>query len=84
MIHFTRRGFTAAIKTTLNKTVNVPNQLLIGGKWLDAADKRTFDTIDPSTGEVITQVASAGAKDIDLAVDAAIEARKEWSKVTPA
>jgi aldehyde dehydrogenase (NAD+) len=45
--------------------------LLINGKWVNASDGKTFDTIDPSNGNLLTKVASAGAKDVDLAVKAA-------------
>src|SRR5919106_6125076 len=48
-----------------------PGKLFIGNEWVEAADGRTFETIDPSTGEVITSVAHAGAEDVDRAVKAA-------------
>ncbi|RIB04690.1 hypothetical protein C2G38_2221650 [Gigaspora rosea] len=37
-------------------------------------DKKRFETINPSTGKVITNIAEASSKDVDLAVEAAIEA----------
>ncbi|HEX8854805.1 MAG TPA: aldehyde dehydrogenase family protein, partial [Thermoleophilaceae bacterium] len=46
-------------------------RLLIGGDWVDAADGRTFETIDPATGQPICAVAEAGAEDVDRAVSAA-------------
>jgi aldehyde dehydrogenase (NAD+) len=46
-------------------------KLLINGKWVDAASGKTFPTINPSTGEVITQVAEADSADVDKAVVAA-------------
>src|SRR2546430_9205109 len=48
-----------------------PHRLLIGGERLDAADGRSFETIDPSTGQPIAEVAQAGAEDVDKAVRAA-------------
>src|SRR5215210_2605376 len=48
-----------------------PHRLLIGGERPEAADGRTFETIDPATGEVICGVAQAGAEDVDRAVSAA-------------
>ena len=48
-----------------------PHKLLIGGERLEAADGRTFATIDPATGEPICEVAQAGAEDVDRAVAAA-------------
>ena len=34
-----------------------PQPLLIGGERAEAADGRTFETIDPATGEAICEVA---------------------------
>ena len=51
-----------------------PHRLLIGGERCDAADERSFETIDPSTGRPIAPVAYAGAEDVDRAVRAAREA----------
>jgi acyl-CoA reductase-like NAD-dependent aldehyde dehydrogenase len=48
-----------------------PHQLLIDGEWLDAADGRTFETVDPATGKPIAQIAQAGAADVERAVGAA-------------
>jgi len=57
-----------------------PTQLLIGGKFVDAASGRTFPTINPATEETIASVAEADAPDIDAAVKAARAAlnRKSW------
>ena len=44
---------------------------LIDGKWVDALSGETFETYNPATGEVIAQVASANAEDVDRAVRAA-------------
>jgi acyl-CoA reductase-like NAD-dependent aldehyde dehydrogenase len=48
-----------------------PHRLLIDGEWTEAADGRTFATIDPATGEPICDVAFAGAEDVDRAARAA-------------
>jgi acyl-CoA reductase-like NAD-dependent aldehyde dehydrogenase len=48
-----------------------PKKLFIGGRWVDSASGRTFDTIDPATGEVLAKVAEAGPEDVDRAVAAA-------------
>ncbi|MDX6646259.1 MAG: hypothetical protein QOK40_1986, partial [Miltoncostaeaceae bacterium] len=62
-----------------------PHRLLIGGRWVDAADGATFPTTDPSTAEVITEVARAGAEDVDRAVAAARRALEgPWSRISPA
>jgi acyl-CoA reductase-like NAD-dependent aldehyde dehydrogenase len=63
-----------------------PKKLFIGGKWLEAASGKTFDTIDPSTGEVLAKVAEGGAEDIDRAVAAARKAHESgvWRDLPPA
>jgi aldehyde dehydrogenase (NAD+) len=57
-------------------------KLLINNQWVDSASGKTFPTINPSTGEVICQVAEADAPDVDRAVRAAREAfeRGPWRK----
>ena len=46
-----------------------PHRLLIGGERLEAAEN--FETVDPSTGRPIAQVARAGPEEIERAVRAA-------------
>jgi len=59
-------------------------KMLIGGEWREAASGETFSTEDPSTGEKLTDVASAGETDVDAAVAAARGAFEgAWSKVKP-
>jgi acyl-CoA reductase-like NAD-dependent aldehyde dehydrogenase len=48
-----------------------PRPLVIGAEPSEAADGRTFETIDPATGEAICEVAFAGPEDVDRAVAAA-------------
>src|SRR5919198_6386042 len=62
-----------------------PHRLLIGADWVGAADGRTFETIDPATGETICEVAHAGAEDVDRAVRAAAAALEgPWSTMPAA
>ncbi|HTM90148.1 MAG TPA: aldehyde dehydrogenase family protein, partial [Terriglobales bacterium] len=67
-----------------SKTKVEPGRLLIGGEWLATA--KTFDTVNPATGEVITQVAEAGPAEVDRAVKAARKAFDErggpWQKIS--
>ena len=59
-------------------------QLLIDGKWVPAKSGKTFPSINPSTGEVIAQVAEGGAEDVDLAVGAARRAFEgAWRDLKP-
>ena len=57
-----------------------PQNMLIGEERVPAADGRTFGTLDPSSGEVIAQVAHAGPQDVDAAVRAAGAAFEQGSK----
>lgn len=50
------------------------NQLFINNEWQDAVSKKTFPTVNPTTGEVIGHVAEGDRADVDLAVKAAREA----------
>jgi acyl-CoA reductase-like NAD-dependent aldehyde dehydrogenase len=55
----------------------------IGGEWVDAADGRTFESLDPFTGEVVADVAAGGREDTARAVDAALAAFPAWSQTPP-
>src|SRR4051794_7695663 len=58
-----------------------PHGLLIGGDFVPAADGRTFETSDPSTGETICDVSYAGREDVDRAVKAATVAMDgDWGR----
>jgi len=48
-----------------------PKRMFIDGKWFEAASDKTFETINPSTGEVLASVAEGDSEDIDRAVEAA-------------
>jgi acyl-CoA reductase-like NAD-dependent aldehyde dehydrogenase len=62
-----------------------PHELLIGSERVAAADGRTFETIDPATGEAIAEVAQAGAEDVDRAARAARAALDgPWAKAPAA
>src|ERR1700680_4737101 len=62
----------ATATTVMEPNVKIgPTKLLINGRWVDSTSGKTFSTINPSTGEVIAQVAEADAPDVDKAVAAA-------------
>lgn len=58
------------------------SQGLIGGKWTDAYDGKTIEVCDPSTGDVIANVACMGKRETSDAIASAYETYKSWSKVT--
>src|SRR5687768_9812819 len=58
--------------------------LFIGGAWRAPESGRYFETVSPSTEEKLSEVAEAGAKDVDAAVQAARAAYdKHWSRLRP-
>jgi aldehyde dehydrogenase (NAD+) len=71
---------------TATKAKIEPGKLLIGGEWKPSASGAVFDTINPATGEVLTQVASATAEDVDRAVQSARAAfddeKGPWRRLT--
>src|SRR5690349_9731064 len=58
-------------------------QNYIGGKFVDAGDGRTFDSLDPYAGEAWAAIPEGSVEDIDHAVAAARSALQgEWGKMT--
>ncbi|MGW7358105.1 aldehyde dehydrogenase family protein [Streptomyces sp. NPDC054802] len=53
--------------------------LFIDGEFTDAADGKVFKTVSPSSEEVLSEIARAGAEDVDRAVKAARKAFGKWS-----
>ncbi|HUM05845.1 MAG TPA: aldehyde dehydrogenase family protein [Terriglobales bacterium] len=51
-----------------------PRQMLVNGKWVNAASGKTFPTYNPATGEVLANVAEGDREDINAAVNAARKA----------
>ncbi len=54
---------------------------LIGGKLVPAISGKTFDVINPATGEPIGNAALGEAADVDAAVKNAAEAQKSWARM---
>lgn len=55
----------------------------IDGKFVDAADGRTLNVVDPATGEVYATSPLSREADIDAAMQAAANAFESWSETTP-
>src|SRR5258707_13836285 len=70
---------------TATKAKVSPGKLLINGQWT-AGSGKAFDTINPATGEVLTQLAEASTQDVDQAVAAARKAFDDlagpWRKMS--
>lgn len=55
-------------------------QLLIDGKWCDAANGKTLAVHNPATGQEIGRVAHAAIADLDRALEAAQKGFEVWRK----
>ncbi len=68
----------------VSEFIRTPRKFLINGKWVASSSGKTFQSFDPSTGEVLAQVYEGDRADIDLAVQAARAAfNGPWSRLTP-
>jgi phenylacetaldehyde dehydrogenase len=78
---------TQAVQLTdsVSRYIAKSRQMLINGKWVDAASGKTFPTYNPATGEVLANIAEGDKEDINRAVAAARAAfdTGPWSKITP-
>jgi len=80
---FQSGGFAPAPESSDHFEIKKSYDLFIGGKWVKAAKR--FKTTNPATGEVISEVALAEKKEVNLAVKAARKAYDEvWSKMPAA
>jgi succinate-semialdehyde dehydrogenase / glutarate-semialdehyde dehydrogenase len=61
----------------------LPRGLFIGGEWVDADGGATLAVNDPSTGEVLLEIASASVADGKRAMDAAAAAQASWGATAP-
>jgi 1-pyrroline dehydrogenase len=55
----------------------------IGGEFVEAADGRTAEVINPANDDVIANVPASAQEDVDRAVQAADSAFQTWKKSTP-
>src|SRR3989304_757238 len=55
-------------------------KIFVNGEWITPASGETFESVNPATGKPLTQIAQAGAADVESAVIAARAAFQTWSK----
>nr|WP_294863401.1 aldehyde dehydrogenase [uncultured Pseudogulbenkiania sp.] len=69
----------------LAATLAIEGRLFIDGEYAHAHDSRTFDCINPATGDKLAEVAWSAAADVDTAVAAARRAFESgaWSGLPP-
>jgi acyl-CoA reductase-like NAD-dependent aldehyde dehydrogenase len=63
-----------ALSAPAREFISQTHRLLIGDERVEAADGRTFATLDPATGREIAEVAQGGSQDVERAVAAARDA----------
>jgi phenylacetaldehyde dehydrogenase len=85
IVHMTITAESFAVSSAVSQFLSRPRKMLINGEWVDAASGKTFEVLNPATGEVIAHVAEGDKEDIDRAVRAARQAFETgpWSKITP-
>jgi aldehyde dehydrogenase (NAD+) len=70
------------------QTTKIPikqTKILIDNKWVASVSGKTFETVNPATGEVLASVAEADAADVELAVKAARKAfhsKAHWRRMS--
>ena len=55
----------------------------VGGQWCDAADGRTTELVDPTTGQAYGTAPLSGRADVEQATAAAAQAFTTWRDTTP-
>jgi 1-pyrroline dehydrogenase len=58
-------------------------QQFIGGEFVDAADGKTAEVVNPANDAVIANVPASSAEDVNRAVEAAATAFETWKNTTP-
>ena len=58
-------------------------RLFIGGRFIASRGRKTFETINPATEDVLSCCDEANAADVDAAVESARVAFRKWSRTKP-
>jgi phenylacetaldehyde dehydrogenase len=71
---------------TLPALLSQPLKMLIDGEWVTGHSGARMDVINPSNGQVLVQESLGGAREVDLAVQAARRAFESgpWARMRPA
>lgn len=59
------------------------HQMFIDGQWVDSTSGEWYEDLNPYTGEPFAIVASGGAQDAKLALDAAAKTFPSWAAAAP-
>lgn len=69
-----------AVKDTLHDAALLETRGFINGQWIET--EKSFEVINPATGDVIAQVNDLGIDHLRRAIDAAYVAQKTWQTYT--
>jgi aldehyde dehydrogenase (NAD+) len=76
--------YSPSLESTSHITILPRYELFINNEWVKPTSKKYFKTTNPASEEVLSEIAWANDKDVDLAVKAARKAYQDvWSKTTP-
>lgn len=78
-------GGLTSLSASVRQFLSQPKKALISGKWLEARNGKTFEVLNPATGERIARVAECEKEDVDQAVRAARNAfdAGPWRSMSP-
>lgn len=76
--------YADAPESTAIVEVKPKYDLFINGEFVKAKSGKTFPTVNPATGETLSNLAWANSADVDDAVNAASTAFESWSKLSGA
>src|SRR5690625_3517235 len=74
---------TVAPEREIGVIAEAPKKLYIDGQWRDAEGGATLEVVDPSTGEVMAEVADASPEDGWAALSAADRAQADFAAMAP-
>ena len=76
-------AYAPAPESSAHVKIAARHELFIDGEWVKPVQGKYFDTINPATEEKLSEVAEAGAQDVDRAVKSARRAYEgSWSKLS--
>jgi acyl-CoA reductase-like NAD-dependent aldehyde dehydrogenase len=74
---------TAASPIRREQVMGKEYKMYIDGKWVGSSDRKTFDDLNPYTGEVYARIPNATLDDTTRAVEAAAAAFPAWAATPP-
>ena len=76
---------SAAEYAAIADKISLPTQAFIDGGFVRAVSGKTFQTTNPATGQVLTEIAACDARDVDIAVAKAKAAFEDgrWHRQSP-